>query len=195
MIRTKHQKVCGKTRGFTMLEAIVAVIITSVGLLGVAALQGTAIGHTKKASDRTIAAAQLANLSSRMKSSQSYWQTIPVDFSITIAADGTIAGGAEGAALQAEVTDCFANSCTDPRAMVAHNLRKWVTDGGNVDTSSGFADRLINPTATITRVDNSIPVQLDVILGWDQKAMTAGFNMAAGHAGISTSNYQIRIQP
>lgn len=178
-----------------MLEAIVAVIITSVGLLGVAALQGTAIGHTKKASDRTIAAAQLANLSSRMKSSQSYWQTIPIDFSITIAADGTIAGGAEGTALQAEATDCFVNPCTDPRAIVAHNLRKWAADGGNLDTSSGFADRLINPTATISRVDNSLPVQLDVTLGWDQKAMTAGFNMAATHVGISTSNYRVRIAP
>lgn len=178
-----------------MLEAIVAVIITSVGLLGVAALQGTAIGHTKKASDRTVAAAQLANLVSRMKSSQSYWQTIPNDFSITIAADGTIAGGAEGTALAAEATDCFVAACASPRAIVAHNLRKWAADGGNVDTTSGFADRLINPTTTISRVDASLPVQLDVVLGWDQKAMTTGFNMAGSHVAITSSNYQIRIQP
>lgn len=178
-----------------MLEAIVAVIITSVGLLGVAALQGTAIGHTKKASDRSVAAAQLSNLVSRMKSSQSYWQTIPSDFSITIAADGTIAGGAEGTALQAETTDCFVNSCATARSIVAHNLRKWASDGGNVDTSSGFADRLISPTATISRVDASIPTQLDVILGWNQKAMTTGFDMASGHVAITTSNYQVRVQP
>lgn len=178
-----------------MLEAIVAVIITSVGLLGVAALQGTAIGHTKKASDRTVAAAQLANLVARMKSSQSYWQTVPNDFSITIAADGTIAGGAEGTALEAEATDCFVNACATERSIVAHNLRKWVADGGNVDTTSGFADRLINPTATITRVDATLPVQLDVILGWDQKAMTTGFDMAGSYVAITTSNYQIRIQP
>ena len=178
-----------------MLEAIVAVIITSVGLLGVAALQGTAIGHTKKASDRTIAAAQLANLVSRMKSSQSYWQSVPNDFAITIAPDGTIAGGAEGAALEAEAVDCFVAACASGRAIVAHNLRKWAADGGNVDTSSGFADRLINPTTTITRVDASVPVQLDVVLGWNQKSMTTGFNMAGGYTAISTSNYQIRIQP
>ena len=195
MIRTKPPNTRSKTRGFTILEAIVAVIITSIGLLGVAALQGTAIGHTKKASDRSVAAAQLANLVSRMKSSQSYWQTIPTDFAITVAADGTIAGGAEGTALAAITTDCFVNPCTTARSIVAHNLRKWAADGGNVDTSSGFADRLINPTASISRVDATVPVQLDVVLGWNQKAMTTGFNMAAGHVAITTSNYQVRVQP
>ncbi len=177
-----------------MFEAIVAVIVTSVGLLGVAALQGTAIGHTKKSSDRSIAANQLASLVARMKSSQEYWQNVPNDFAITVAANGTIAGGAEGTALQAVTTNCYTTDCANQRAIVAHNLRKWIADGGNVDTTSGFADRLASPTLSITRVDANLPVMLDIALGWQQKAMNTGFNMATTYNAISNSAYRIRVQ-
>ena len=189
-----------RARGFTLLEAIVAIIITSVGLLGVAALQGTAISQTKTAADKSVAAAQVSNLIAAMKSTQEFWQSVPVGFDITIAADGTIDdAGADnsGATLEALTTDCSANTCT-PAELTAFNLRTWATDGGVVDNTSGFSDRLSRangPIATITRADATAPVMLDVVLTWDRKNQRTGMNVAGTFARLVDSNYRLRVQP
>ena len=189
-----------RARGFTLLEAIVAIIITSVGLLGVAALQGTAISQTKTAADKSVAAAQLSNLVAVMKSTQEFWQSAPVGFDITIAADGTIddAGSDNsGATLDALTVDCLANTCT-PAELTAFSLRTWATSGGMVDNTSGFADRLsraTGPIATITRADTTAPIVLDVVLTWDRKNQRTGMAVAGTFARLTDSNYRLRVQP
>ncbi len=189
-----------KSRGFTLLEAIVAVVVTSVGLLGVAALQGTAISQTKKASDRSIAAAQLSNLVARMKSSQDYWRNVSEDFAISISAAGVIADegtGNEGAALAAETTDCAAASCATPVAMASYSLREWALDGGIFTPTSGTSDRLTNSTTTLTYVDRgdpTLPVLIDINLQWAEKNQRSSLDLATFNA-VTNSNYRIRIQP
>jgi len=58
----KNQRYAGKQRGFTLIEALVAAIVLSVGLLGLAGLQATSQKLSQSAYQRT----QAANLAYQM---------------------------------------------------------------------------------------------------------------------------------
>src|ERR1700678_3910095 len=82
-----------RTRGFTLLEVMVALVITSIGLLGIAKIQALAYASTGSASVRSLVALQAAGLAASMHANRSYWAggfaPIPVTINGT-----TITGGA-----------------------------------------------------------------------------------------------------
>jgi type IV pilus assembly protein PilV len=57
-------------RGFTLVEALISVLIMSIGLLGVAALQTRSLGSTNTASKRSQAVSLASDLADRMRSNR-----------------------------------------------------------------------------------------------------------------------------
>ncbi|MCF6323043.1 MAG: type IV pilus modification protein PilV [Gammaproteobacteria bacterium] len=66
-MKTKPYQVLRKLRGFTMVEILVTIIILSIGLLGVAALQVTGMRSVNSASHRTHAAILVDDIAERMR--------------------------------------------------------------------------------------------------------------------------------
>ena len=60
-------------RGFTLLEVMVALVVTSIGLLGIAKLQALAYASTGSASVRSLVALQAAGLAASMHADRGYW--------------------------------------------------------------------------------------------------------------------------
>ena len=60
-------------RGFTLLEVLVAILVTSVGLLGLAKMQALAVSSTQVASSKSIIAMQTAGLAAAMHGNRAYW--------------------------------------------------------------------------------------------------------------------------
>ncbi len=65
-----------RAQGFTLVEVLVALIVISVGLLGVAKLQAVALSSTGIAGKRSMAALEAAGLASAMHADRSYWSAI-----------------------------------------------------------------------------------------------------------------------
>jgi type IV pilus assembly protein PilV len=59
-----------RQRGFTLVEALISVLIMSIGLLGVAALQTRSLGSTNTASKRSQAVLLAGDLADRMRSNR-----------------------------------------------------------------------------------------------------------------------------
>lgn len=57
-------------RGFTLVEALISVLIMSIGLLGVAALQTRSLGSTNTASKRSQAVLLAGDLADRMRANR-----------------------------------------------------------------------------------------------------------------------------
>jgi type IV pilus assembly protein PilV len=74
-----------RTRGFTLLEVMVAVVITAIGLLGIAKIHALAYSSTATAGARSLVALQAAGLASSMHANRTYWAagTAPVPVVIT----------------------------------------------------------------------------------------------------------------
>ena len=67
-----HTLTVNKTSGFTLLEVMIAMVIFSVGMLGLAGIQGTALQNNSTAYMRTIAMQQSYNMADILRSSTSF---------------------------------------------------------------------------------------------------------------------------
>ena len=107
--------------GFSLIEVMITLAITAVGLLGVAKMQALAIGNTKTAGSRALAAIHAAGMASAMHANKAYWAALlaPANVSVnaTVLSDAT---------LQAQNTNCVSSNCT-PVQMAAYDLKLWGT--------------------------------------------------------------------
>jgi len=90
-------------RGFTLIEVMIAVVLISLGLLGMALLQSTALRAGQSASARTTATLLTYQILDMVRANRSeaalYGQILPADF--IAAGDGRSGVCAAGAALPA----------------------------------------------------------------------------------------------
>ena len=74
--------------GFTLLEVMVAVVVTAIGLLGIAKIQALAYASTTTASVRSLVALQASGLAASMHADRFYWAPGGAPVLITITGSG-----------------------------------------------------------------------------------------------------------
>src|SRR5579862_6704677 len=73
-----------RSRGFSLIEVLVALIIIGVGMLGIAKIQALAYASTGTAAARSIAAIEASSLAAAMRANRDYWTTAGVAATQTI---------------------------------------------------------------------------------------------------------------
>ena len=63
----RHPALPQRSRGFTMLETLIAILIVSFGLLGIAGIYVTGVQNNKSANLRTLATQQAYDMADRMR--------------------------------------------------------------------------------------------------------------------------------
>lgn len=96
-------------RGFSLMEVMVAGVITSAGLAGIAGLLLTSVLHTGDAGEQLTASLLTAKLAANISMARA-------------------AGPAWLAEPPAIAPDCAAPAGCDPASFAAHSLRRWQTD-------------------------------------------------------------------
>ena len=115
MLITMNIKINNKIQhGFTLVEVMVAMVIFSVGLLGLAGLQSLGMTNNQTAYYRTVAMQMASNMSDRMRTN------------ISAVNAGTYNAVAAVAVPAPLVTDCIAATCT-PAALGAFDIFEWQT--------------------------------------------------------------------
>lgn len=69
-MHTQKHGYSGQQRGFTLLEVLIALLVLSIGLLGLAALQTTGLRSNQMASMRTLVSQFAYDISDRMRANQ-----------------------------------------------------------------------------------------------------------------------------
>ena len=108
MCRIKHSG--NRQQGFTLLEVLIALLILSIGLLGLAALQTTGLRSNEMASMRTTSTMLAYDISDRMRANPQ-----GITDSNYVIDSGPVTG---------TVTDCIAGVCT-PAQMATFDLDQW----------------------------------------------------------------------
>ena len=101
---------CGRQRqtGFTLIEVLVSVLVLSIGLIGVAALQGVSLKNTQSAFMRSQATALAYDLADRMRANR-------LSAEIGLYDPDTAAA----------VSACKSTTGCIPQDMAKHDLAEW----------------------------------------------------------------------
>ena len=122
-LRTKHG-------GFTLVELLVAVLISSIGLLGLVGLEAMAILDTQTSRMRALVALQASSLAAAMHGNRAFWtfNVAPVGFGTT----GVTVNDNTGL-LSTPGNSCLftylpgSNRCT-PANLAAYDVQRWATN-------------------------------------------------------------------
>ncbi|MEM9401986.1 MAG: type IV pilus modification protein PilV [Pseudomonadota bacterium] len=142
-------------QGFTLIEVMIALLVLSIGLLGLAGLQVTALQNNQGAFMRSQATALAYDLADRMRANVL----------------GTISGNYIMANAGAD-TDCgTATGCT-PQAMAQNDLQDWTTSIATylplgegfvcIDSTPGDGANATNPAC------DGIGTQWAIKIWWDE---------------------------
>jgi len=186
--------------GFSLVEVMVALLVISVGMLGIAKMQALALSSTGSAKTRSLAALQAASLGATMQADRAYWSnetaaqlviTIPATGAFTAPADPTLAA-------PTNLCQATASPCT-PAQLAAQDLNDWM---GALRTALPTATAVITcvPGATSNSAACNIVITwTDTVVALNTATNTAASasanNTALQNFALNTSTYTLFVQP
>jgi type IV pilus assembly protein PilV len=181
--------------GFTLIEVLVALIVTCIGLLGIAKIQALVYANTGSASTRSLVAIQASGLAATMHANRVYWSAGAAPSPVTITnvtiseSTNTLNTTATG------VTDCNSGGalapCT-PAVLAAFDLHTW---------ARGLSGLLpgVTPTTVITCPPVSIPLTCTIQVTWSEKTVSLNTQAQAGTVqgatGTFAPTYTLYVEP
>ena len=149
--------------GFTIVEVLISLLILSVGLMGLAALQVVGLQNTQGGAQRAQAAFLAYDITDRMRTNPAAVTAGSYNLAAPVPGQGQVA---------IVLVDCFgaAANCSAAQ-MAAHDLGQWQTQLGAY---------LNNGTGAIATVDNGTTTQVTVTIQWaDAYTVNTGNEIAA----------------
>lgn len=184
-----------RSRGFSLIEVLVALVIIAVGMLGLAKLQALAYASTGTASLRSLAALEASSLAASMRADRLYWSVPPAALLVTVAGNAITSSDAALTGTTSCLHSANGTPCTAAQ-VAAYDLQQWVTT-----LNTGM---LPNPTATISCPTPAAgPVGCSIQIIWAERtvavnAQAASVNASAASAGTSAMaapTYTLYLEP
>lgn len=138
-------------RGFTLLETLIALVVLSVGMLGIASLHVEGLRNGRTASLRTKAVVHAADMAEKMRANRA--GAIAGDY-VTAAGDNGTNNDCADDLVGAPTADC------DPQQMARHDI--WLWKRTLVNPQTGLPGE---PTATIESDGAALPT-LTIRIAW-----------------------------
>lgn len=179
--------------GVTLIEVMVALVITSIGLLGIAKMQALAISSTRISTVRSLFAIEAASMASSMHSNRVYWTGVGTGVPTFQA---SVSGGAITVATDPALlnlmadwpTHCATNVCVGA-PMAEYDLLNW-----------GAALQNVMPTATGTVDCSGTPATCTITVNWTETYI--GLNTATQYTSNQGAlpaptavSYALVVQP
>jgi type IV pilus assembly protein PilV len=167
-------------RGFGLIEAMVAVAVVAIGLLGFAKMQALAVGSTHSSGTRALIAMQASSLAGAMRANEAYWGAGVAPASFTVAGSTL-----SDTTLNGLTNDCTAAVCT-PVQMAAFDVKNWGTSLAAMFPGGGA-------TISCSTVIGS-PITCTITVNWTEKVTAVNAAVSAGSAPVVLAYTQV-VQP
>lgn len=186
-------------RGFSLIEVLIALLVISFGLLGIAGMQAVSISNTGVASARSIAAMQGASLAAAMSANEGYWQSNPTGWQSGVT--GNLIVSVVGSSVTSNdpamtPTGCLFTSvgtagCAQA-TMAASDLMDWGTTLSNV-LPGGIGFVVCSP-ATIGTVTNTAS-SCTITIKWLEKSLVQNQKSTVTATDSKQLDYTLTVQP
>ncbi len=149
--------------GFTLIEVLVATLVLTVGILGVAAMQMVSFQTNQSAYARSQATYLAQDFFDRMRANQVGYATTTVYDSVDTDNTGSIPGS----------PNCVTNAggCT-AQQMAQTDVREWAANFFNVESLTDYRPALPSGRGLITRT--AATNEFTAVISWDERDWDAG---------------------
>jgi type IV pilus assembly protein PilV len=174
-----------RASGFSLLEVLVALVIVSLGLIGLSKMQAAALSNTQNSRSRALIALQASSLAEAMHGNRGFWAAGTAPASVSIA--GTTVTDASG--ILSATADCAATACTSAE-LAAYDVQTWMT-GMNARFPS-YAATIQCTTAIGT------PISCVIALNWSEKYVAVNRTTSAARGAAQTASalqYSLYVEP
>jgi type IV pilus assembly protein PilV len=190
--------------GFSLVEVMVALLVVSIGMLGIAKMQALALSSTGTAKMRSLASIEAASLASTIHADRRYWFYLPAALTVTVSSAGAVASTQDAtlnSTAAARPTPCTAVPpavpCTAAQ-IAAQDLGEWADGVIRILPPNSASTITCNaPTATVT-------VECSVTIAWTENVVASdvGQSSSATQAqnssalqSITASQYTLYVDP
>jgi type IV pilus assembly protein PilV len=185
--------------GFSLVEVMVALVVISIGLLGIAKMQALALSSTGTAKMRSLAAIEAASLASTMRADRTYWSAIGATLTVSVANTGVVTAAPGATVIAAPASNCasVAPACTSAQ-IAAQDLNDWAQTLINI-LPGGSAVVQCKVDAT-----GANPVSCSIELTWKENlvALNTATNASATTAqnqnaltAVQQTKYTLYVEP
>jgi type IV pilus assembly protein PilV len=174
--------------GFNLVEVMVALVVISVGLLGIAKMQALALASTGTARLRSLAAIEAASLASTIRADRVYWSAItnPAGNPFAVSfQNGAITASTDAALQTVQSCKTAAAPCTSTQ-IVAYDLQDW---------AASLAPQVPNGQAVLTCAVGTAPapVSCTIVITWTENRV--GVNAQSTGQPAATTTFTLYIEP
>jgi type IV pilus assembly protein PilV len=163
--------------GFSLIEALITIVVVGVGLIGLAKIQAAAVGNTQISRVRSLVALQTESLVAAMHGNRAFWAvalTAPATFSVS----GTTVTDSNSV-LSTTVTKCKGSKCSSTE-LAAYDVQQWAkTMNANFP---GYT-----ATGNCTTV---VPVNCNITVTWIEKYIAVNSTTASAAAAAQPTTQQ-----
>jgi type IV pilus assembly protein PilV len=178
----------GRHSGFSLVEVMVALLIISIGLLGIAKMQALAISTTGSARLRSLGALEAASLASMMRADRTYWASAATTATpLSIVVSGPNISSSSDGNISVTPPDCSMTTgvlCTTPAQMANYDLGNWAISVNKVIPNE-YATIACQQPAPVAPVP-ALPVTCSISIAWAE---------SNGPASLATPQYTVVVQP
>jgi type IV pilus assembly protein PilV len=195
------------TAGFSLVEVMVALVVVSIGLLGIAKMQALALSSTGSAKMRSLASIEAASLASTIHADRAYWAYITTATTVTVGSTGTVASAADatlnssaGAGRPALCTKIVpAVPCTAAQ-IAAGDLGDWADSLVALLPRNGKSGATITCSPFVINTSNNCVIKIS----WTDNVVTTSADTVQGATAQTTQNaltnfaqntYQLYVNP
>lgn len=190
--------------GFSLVEVMVALLVISIGMLGVAKMQALALSSTGTAKMRSLASIEAASLASTIHADRSYWANLATGVTVTVSSAGAVASTQDSALNSTAAARPTACTAVPPAAVcsaariAAQDLGEWA------DGIVGILPANSASTITCRALTATVPVECSIDITWTENVVSSdvGQSSSATQAqntsalqGIASSRYTLYVDP
>ena len=193
-MQVRSPQIIGRVHGFSLVEVMVALLVISIGLLGIAKMQALALSNTSGARLRSLAAIEAQSLAATLQADRNYWGTIPTKTTASISG-GTVSAASDN--ILSAPQNCLkpatgaGTPCTAQK-MAGYDLQQWATDFNNVIGAK--ANGLAAISCTIATAKD--PVSCMITINWTEAAVNGNAAEATGsNAALINPTLTLYVDP
>lgn len=203
----KPQTTASRTLGFSLIEVMIALIIISVGMLGIAKLEAVVLSNTGTSRLRALVALQAESLADSMHADRDFWDGTSNDWTGSVGVTISITGGtaslsatnsAHLSSALSTVPNCQTAACI-PSNLAGYDLNQWASGSAGPPTIEGLAQLLKKATSSISCLAATAtnPAACTVTITWKENTVAANQQEAAAGAptAFSSETYSLVVQP